>query len=129
MILNKNYIKYPNINVKKILNLSDKSLFNLLSYCYDNYSIFISVNNLVKNKVEKTFKNIFLYAINDFKNKYNKFLNVIDYNFNPKNIIINHKKSDLLNLEIICQICTQEINKSYEIGCNYISNNKKYIKL
>ena len=118
--------KIPIINIKKILNLSDKSLYNLLSYCYDKYSALISINNLLKIKFEKTLKTVFQHAINDFKNKYNSFIKVIDYKFNPKNLIINHKKSDLLNLEIKCQICTQEINKSYEIGCNYISNGKRY---
>ena len=118
--------KMPIINFKKILNLSDKSLYNLLSFSYDNYSSIISINNLVKNKVVKSLKAIFLHAINDFKHKYERFLKVIDYNFIQKNFTLNHKKNNLLNLEIKCEIITEEINKSYEIGCNYISNDKNY---
>ena len=118
--------KMPIISFKKILNLSDKSLFNLLSFSYDNYSSIISMNNLVKNKVVKSLKAIFQHAINDFKHKYESFLKVIDYNFIQKNFMLNHKKNNLLNLEIKCEIITEEINKSYEIGCNYISNNKNY---
>ena len=118
--------KMPTINFKKILNLSDKSLYNLLSFSYDNYSSIISINNLVKNKVVKSLKAIFLHAINDFKHKYERFLKVIDYNFIQKNFTLNHKKNNLLNLEIKCEIITEEINKSYEIGCNYISNDKNY---
>ncbi len=118
--------RMPIISFKKILNLSDKSLFNLLSFSYDNYLSIISMNNLVKNKVVKSLKAIFLHAINYFKHKYESFLKVIDYNFIQKNFMLNHKKNNLLNLEIKCEIVTEEINKSYEIGCNYISNNKNY---
>ena len=118
--------RMPIINFKKILNLSDKSLFNLLSFSYDNYLSIISLNNLVKNKVVKSLKAIFQHAINDFMHKYESFLKVIDYNFIQKNFMLNHKKNNLLNLEIKCEIITEEINKSYEIGCNYISNNKNY---
>ena len=118
--------RMPIISFKKILNLSDKSLFNLLSFSYDNYLSIISLNNLVKNKVVKSLKAIFQHAINDFKHKYESFLKVIDYNFIQKNFMLNHKKNNLLNLEIKCEIVTEEINKSYEIGCNYISNNKNY---
>lgn len=118
--------RMPIISFKKILNLSDKSLFNLLSFSYDNYLSIISMNNLVKNKVVKSLKAIFQHAINDFKHKYESFLKVIDYNFIQKNFMLNHKKNNLLNLEIKCEIITEEINKSYEIGCNYISNNKNY---
>ena len=118
--------KMPIISFKKILNLNNKSLFNLLSFSFDNYSSIININKYVKNKVEKSLKNIFQQAINDFKHKYNSFLKVIEFNFIQKNFMLNHKKNNLLNLEIRCQIITEEVNKSYEIGCNYISNNKKY---
>ena len=69
---------------------------------------------------------MFQHVIDDFKLKYKNFLNVIDYSFNQKEFIYNHKKSHLFNLEIRCQIVTKETKKSYEIGCNYISYNKKY---
>ena len=118
--------KMPFINFKKILNLTDDSLYNLICYSYDNYSSIISINNLVKNKIEKALKNKFEHAIQDFKHKYNSFLKVIDFNFIQKDFILNHKKNNLLNLIIKCEINTEEINKSYEIGCNYISNKKKY---
>lgn len=65
--------RMPIISFKKILNLSDKSLFNLLSFSYDNYLSIISLNNLVKNKVVKSLKAIFQHAINDFKHKYESF--------------------------------------------------------
>ena len=38
-------------------------------------------------------------------------------------------KNNLFNLIIKCQITTKEIKKSYEIGCNYISNGKIYDNL
>ena len=118
--------KLPVLDINKLLSLNDKSIYTLLSYSYDNYSSIISINKTVKNKINNTLKNIFKHVIDDFKFKYNTFLNVIDYSFNPKTFIINHKKSHLINLEIKCKIITKEIRKSYEIGCNYISFNKVY---
>ena len=116
---------FPILNFKKFLSLNDKSVFNLLSYTYDNYSSIISVNKLVKNKINISLKNIFQHVIDDFKLKYNKFLNVLDYSFEQKTI--NRKKSSyLFNLEIKCKVVSKQTKKSYEIGCNYISYNKKY---
>ena len=119
----------PVINLKKMLSLNNECLFNLISYSYDNYSNIISIHELVKKKLEKTLKAKFQHAINDFRHKYGSFLNVLDFSFNQKKFNLNNKKNNslnTLNLEIKCEIITQEINKSYEIGCNYISNNKDY---
>ena len=119
----------PVINLKKMISLNNECLFNLISYSYDNYSNIISIHDLVKKKLEKTLKAKFQHAINDFRHKYGSFLNVIDFTFNQKKFNLNNKKNNslnTLNLEIKCEIITQEINKSYEIGCNYISNNKDY---
>ncbi len=116
----------PIINYKKILKLNDKSIYNLLSYSYDNYSSLISINKLVRNKINKSLKNIFSHVMDDFQFKYNKFLKVLDYTFIKKEILLNHKKTHLFNMEIKCQIISLEPKKSYEIGCNYISFNKKY---
>ena len=118
--------KLPVLDINKLLLLNDKSIYNLLSYTYDNYTSIISLNKSVKNKINNSLKNIFKHVIDEFKLKYNNFLNVIDYSFNPKTLTINHKKSHLFNLEIKCKIITKEIRKSYEIGCNYISFNKVY---
>ena len=119
----------PVINLKKMISLNNECLFNLISYSYDNYSNIISIHELVKKKLEKTLKAKFQHAINDFRHKYGSFLNVLDFSFNQKKFNLNNKKNNslnTLNLEIKCEIITQEINKSYEIGCNYISNNKDY---
>ena len=105
----------PILDYKKILTLNDKSIYNLLSYTYDNYSSIISVNKLIKNKINNSLKNIFKHVLDDFQSKYNNFLKVLDYSFVHKSFILNHKKSHLFNMEIKCQII-----------CNYISFNKKY---
>ena len=117
---------FPIINVKNILKLNDKSIYNLLSFTYDNYSSIISISKLIKNKINNSLKKIFQHAIDEFSSKYKNFLNVIDYSFIPKEILLNHKKTHIFNLEIKCKIITKETKKSYEIGCNYISNNKAY---
>ena len=118
--------KLPVLNYKKILNLKERCIYNLLSYSYDNYNSIISLNKLVKNKINKSLKNIFSHVIDDFKSKYNKFLEVLDYSFNTKEFTFNHKKNITFNLEMKCKIITKEIKKSFEIGCDYVSFNKVY---
>lgn len=44
----------------------------------------------------------------------------------PKEVYINGQISHLFNLVIECQIMTKEVKKSFEIGWDYISFNKKY---
>ena len=118
--------KLPVLDYKKILKLNDKSIYNLISYSYDNYDSIISLNKLVENKIKKSLKNIFRNVIDNFKLKYNNILDVLDYSFNTKEFYFNHKKNNVFNLEIKCKIITKETKKSYEIGCNYISFNKVY---
>ena len=116
----------PIINIKKILLLKDKSLFHLLTYTYDNYNSIISLSNLLKNKFNKCLKNIFQQVIDDFQNKYKNFLKVLYFTFEQRYNICKHKKNYFFNLIIKTQIITKETNKSYEIGCNYISYGKQY---
>ena len=118
--------KFPVINIKKILNLNEKCIYNLLRFTYDNYSSIISVHKLVKNKINISLKKIFQKIIDNFKSKYSKFLKIIDFSFNQQKIPIKNKETQILNMEIKCQIITKEVRKSYEIGCNYISYNKNY---
>ena len=119
----------PVINLKKMLSLNNECFYNLISYSYDNYSNIILIHNLVKKKFQKSLKAKFQHIINDFRHKYGTFLNVLDFDFKQKKFNLNNKKNNslnVLNLEIKCEIITQEINKSYEIGCNYTSNKKNY---
>lgn len=119
----------PLINLKKMLSLNNECFYNLISYSYDNYSNIILIHNLVKKKFQKSLKAKFQHMINDFRHKYGTFLNVLDFDFKQKKFNLNNKKNNslnVLNLEIKCEIITQEINKSYEIGCNYTSNKKNY---
>ena len=116
----------PIIDLKKILKLNDKCIFKLISFTYDNYFSIMSSSKILKIKVENSLKNIFRPIIDDFQNKYKDFIKVINYSFQHKSFANNHKNNNLFNLIIRCQIITKEINKSYEIGCNYIANNKKY---
>jgi len=116
----------PIIDLKKILKLNDKCIFKLISFTYDNYFSIMSSSKILKIKVENSLKNIFRPIIDDFQNKYKDFIKVINYSFQHKSFTNNNKNNNLFNLIIRCQIITKEINKSYEIGCNYIANNKKY---
>ena len=124
-IINENK-NIPLIDLRKMLKLSDSNIFRLLSFSYDNYSSIISSNKLLRNKMKISLGNIFQHIIDDFKLKYSNFLNIIKFSFEPKTITMNGKISYLFNLIIECKIITKEVNKSFEIGCDYISYGKKY---
>ena len=121
--INKNI---PVINIKKLLALKDKPIFKILSFSYDNYDSIIESNNLLKNKFNNSLINIFTHVIDDFQNKYQNFLKVLNYSFKPKKFNSNKKQQNTFNLIIKSKIITTETKKSYEIGCNYISYGKKY---
>ena len=121
--INKNI---PIINIKKILSLNEKSIFRLLSFSYDSYISIMSSSILINKKFNICLRNIFQLIIDDFQNKYKNFLKVTNYSFESKSFCNKNKKNSLFNLIIKSKIITQDIKKSYEIGCNYISNGKQY---
>jgi hypothetical protein len=125
----KNNKNIPIINIKKILTLKDKSIFRLLSFSYDSYSAVVSCSNLLKKKFNNSLKKIFQNTIKDFQKQYSNFLKIVNFSFQHKKFNNNHKNNSLFNLIIKCQIITKEVKKSYEIGCNYISNGKSYDNL
>ena len=127
------------IDLKKILKLNDISIFKILSYSYDNYYSIIQSNKFLRGKINISLRNIFQQTIDDFKLKYKDFLSVLKISFKQKKIKLFRNKNNnnkkeyskdsfnyLFNLIIECQIITKDVNKSYEIGCDYISNGKKY---
>ena len=121
--------KFPLININSFINLNDSSLFRLMGFIYDYYSILMKTNTLIAAKIKNSFNNIFSKPIQDFSNIYSSFLKVINYYFENSKLIINKKIVHTFNLIIICKIITKEINKSYDISYNYISNNKEYDNL
>ena len=121
--------KFPIININKFLHLSDYELFKLLSFMYDYSSNLIKTNSKIKSKIKSSLNNIFSETINHFSYTYSSFLKVINHYFENRKIIINKKPIFAFNLVIICKVVTKEINKSYEISYNYISNNKEYDNL
>ena len=123
VIKNKNI---PLLDIKKLLKLNDISIYKILSFSYDNYSSIISSNKFLGNKIKKSLTNIFQHVIDDFTLKYGGFLKLINFSFKQKDINNNGKINYLFDLIIECQIITKENKKSYEIGCDYISYDKKY---
>ena len=127
--IQKDVDKLPSLNVKSFLKLKDYSLYRLMGFIFDSSSLFIRSNFLIKSKIKNVFYNIFSNTINNFSNLYSSFLKVINYYFENRKIIINKKIMFTFNLVIICKVITKEVNKSYEISYNYISNNKDYDNL
>ena len=121
--------KFPVLNINNFLNLKDYEIFRLLSFMYDYSSNLLKTNSLIKSKIINSLNNIFSETINGFSYVYSSFLKVINYYYQNRKIIINKKPSYTFNLVVICKVITKEINKSYELSYNYISNNKEYDNL
>ena len=116
-----------NLNIKKFVNLSDKSIYNILSFRPEIYSELINSNKLIKKRINLCLENIYLPAINDFKIKYKNLLSIIKYSFIQKKInSFNSDNNYILDLIPQCKIITKKIKLSIEISCNYFSNKEKY---
>ena len=121
--------KFPSLNINSFLNLDDYDIYRLMGFMFDYSSNLIRTNSLIKNKIKNCFHNIFSDTINSFSLSYSSFLEVIDLYFENRKLLINKKNVHTFNLVIIAKVITKEINKSYDISCNYISNNKEYDNL
>lgn len=51
--------KFPLININSFINLNDSSLFRLMGFIYDYYSILMKTNSLIAAKIKNSFNNIF----------------------------------------------------------------------
>ena len=116
-----------NLNIKKFINLKDKSIYNILSFQPEIYSELINSNKHIKKRINLCMENIYKPAIEDFKIKYKNILAVIKYSFIQKKInSFNSDNNYILDLILHCKIITKKIKLSIEIGCNYFSNKEKY---
>ena len=127
--IQKNAEKFPSLNINKFLNLEDDVIYRLMGFMFDYSSKLIRANSLIKNRIKKCFHNIFSNAIKSFSMTYSSFLEVIDYYFENRKLLINKKNVHTFNLVIIAKVTTKELNKSYDISYNYISSNKEYDNL
>ena len=117
------------LNLTKFLNLNDIGLYKLLGFIYNFSSNLIKTNSAIVSKIKKSLSNIFSETIDNFSNTYSSFLKVENYYFENRKLTINKKPLYTFNLVIICKVITKEINKSYDISYNYISNDKEYDNL
>ena len=124
--IQKDITNIPELNLKTFLNLKDYSIFRLIGFMYDYSSILIRSNSLIKSKIKNSFDNIFSDSIQNFAKTYSLFLQVINYYFENRKLVINKKVSYAFNLVIICKVISKDLNKSYDIAYNYVSNNKEY---
>ena len=115
------------MKIKNILKLSDYSIYNLLSFCYDKYNDLIKyTNKYISTKIKKSFSNIFEKKIFSFQKKYKNFFEVQNFFFEQKNFIKHKRTYPFLNLVISCKIITEKRDKSIEFGYNYTLNSKNY---
>ena len=121
---NKNIV---NLNIKKFINLNDKSIYNILSFQPEIYSELINCNKPIKKRINNCLENIYQTAIEDFKIKYKNILSIIKYSFIQKKIkSYNSDNNYILDLILYCKIITKKVKQSVEISCNYFSNKEKY---
>ena len=112
------------IKISNILKLKNSSLFHLLSFIYEYYSILIKANNVLAKKIISSLTYIFSPVIQQFEEKYSTFLEIKDFYFQDSNLIVNKKSCHAFNLVITSKIITHEVNKSFEISCDFESSNK-----
>ena len=114
------------LKISNFFKLKNYSMFHLLSFIYEYYTILIKINDFLAKKIVLSLKYVFSPVINDFKIKYNSILEVKDYYFINNKLISNKVHANTFNLIIVAKITTKNFNKSYEISCDYESNKKKY---
>ena len=117
----------PKIKITKFINLNEKCIFNFLQYIYDYYLVLIKVNSVISKKIIYSLNNIFANMIENFKIKHTNLFKLENFYFKNVKIILNQTIVHTFNLIIICKVITKDYNKSYDISCNYISNNKSQI--
>ena len=116
-----------NLNIKKFLNLNDKSLYNILSFQPEIYLELINSNKHIKKRINLCLENIYQTTIDDFKIKHKNIFELVKHKFIQKKIkSYNSGDNYILDLILSCKIITQEIKQSIVISCNYSSNKEKY---
>ena len=121
--INNNNDNIPILNFKKFMKLKSICVYKIICFIPEIYPILINIDKYIKMKIIHSFDVLFTPIINNFQNTYS-FLQLINYQIVSSNIIYHNKKFFILNLLILCKIISKETELSYEVSCNYLSNNK-----
>ena len=125
--IEKKNINIKNLSKKKFLNLKDNCIFKILSFGIDIYFPLANCDEHIKNKINKSLNNVFENVIKDFQFKYKEILEIIHYKFEQNKIKSFYNKNDyILDLILNCKIISKKYEESFDISCNYLSNNKNY---
>ena len=125
--IEKKNINIKNLSKKKFLNLKDNCIFKILSFGIDIYLPLANCDEHIKNKINKSLNNVFENVIKDFQFKYKEILEIIHYKFEQNKIKSFYNKNDyILDLILNCKIISKKYEESFDISCNYLSNNKNY---
>ena len=116
----------PSIKKSSLLKLSHFSLYNILSFCFDNSAIFQKENNLFTYKVQKSLKNILYPFIAQFKVLYGSILNMKSFDVHYEQFIKNRVIYPVVNIVIKSIIVSTAINKSYSLNYSFCVNNRVY---
>ena len=116
--------KIPLLNFKKFMKLQNISIYKILTFVPEMYDILIKSHDYLAKKIIYSLKTLFKSVIENFKYTYT-YLDVLNYNILVSSILYHKKKFPIINLEMVCKIKTKKTKISYEVSCNYISDNKK----
>ena len=111
------------LDLKKFMNLKSICIYKIICFAPELYSTLINIRKYIKKKIIHSFDVLFTPIINNFQKRY-MFLQLINYQIVVSNIIYHNKKFFILNLLILSKIKTKQIGLSFEMSCNYLSNNK-----
>lgn len=119
--------KLHKIKLTSLLKLSDCAVYNLLSFCYENFYNLTSINNqLVASKIHLSLNRIFQNVIEAFKAKYRHIIQLEAFYFKQKTLKHSKMLYPILDLVLKAKVITKEVNKSYEIGYSFISEKESY---
>ena len=115
------------LNLKKFIDLSDKCIYNILSFQPEMYLELINSNKYVNKRINLCLEKIYKASIEDFKLKYKNILQIIKYDFIQKKINAYSRGNNyILDLILYCKIITKETKQSVELSCNFFSKKEKY---
>lgn len=112
--------KLQELNLKKFLSLDNSSIFNLLSFIYDDYeNNILKENNIIYSKINFSMDKVFTPVINNFKKAYGQYFQIEKYLFKCTNFVFHRRNFPLFNLLIKVKIIIKNYGTSYEFGYKY----------
>lgn len=125
-------VKEDNDKLRKIqlvtfLKMSDYSIYTLLSFAYESFDALVfNSNKFISTKINLCLNNIFDTVINGFKESYCNVIQLEEFHFKQKTFKRSRCLYPILDLVFRAKVITNEYDKGYEIGYNYVKDGNEY---